>query len=184
MIIREAKAIDAASIAKVVVDTWRSTYTGIVPQEFLDSLSYDSITKVWHSHITDTNKIWPGWFIYVAEDDYGKVFGLAGGGPSHSPDLPFSGELGFIYLLKAFQRQGAGRQLLATVALLLKQQGHKSMLLWVFTSNKPSRAFYEAMGGKVAGERIIDRYGGLLSETAYGWDNLDVFEKIPGQRPV
>lgn len=52
------------------------------------------------------------------------------------------------------------------------------MLLWVFTANSPSRAFYEAMGGKVVGERVIDRYGGHLSETAYGWENLDVFEKM------
>lgn len=81
MIIREAQALDAASIAKVVVDTWRSAYTEIVPQEFLDSLSYENITKVWHSRITDTNNVWPGWFIYVAEDDDCKVFGFAGRRP-------------------------------------------------------------------------------------------------------
>jgi len=39
MLIRAAKAVDAASIGKVVVDTWRTTYTGIVPQDYLESLS-------------------------------------------------------------------------------------------------------------------------------------------------
>jgi GNAT superfamily N-acetyltransferase len=179
MIIREAIVADAAPLAKVVIDTWRSTYAGIVPQAFLDSLSYDNITNVWRTRITDTDNIWPGWFIYVAENEVGKLVGFAGGGPSSTPDLPFSGELGFIYLLKEFQGRGTGRQLFATVALRLKQQGHKSMVLWVFTANKPSRAFYESMGGKVAGERIIDRYGGHLSETAYGWKNLDVFDNMP-----
>jgi GNAT superfamily N-acetyltransferase len=161
----------------VVVDTWRTTYTGIVPQDYLESLSYEKATDVWHSRITDTNKIWPGWFTYVAEDDDGKVVGFAGGGPSQGYDLPFSGELGFIYLLKSYQRRGIGRQLAVTVALRLKQQGHKSMLVWVFTSN-PYRAFYEALGGRVVAERSIDRYGGNLAETAYGWENLGVFEKV------
>jgi len=174
MIIREAKAVDAVSIGRVVVDTWHTTYTGIVPQNYLDSLSYEKVTSVWHSRIMDTNKIWPGWFIYVAEDVDGKVVGFAGGGPSQGYDLPFSGELGFIYLLKSYQRQGTGRQLAMTVALRLKKQGHKSMLVWVFTAN-PCRVFYEVLGGRAVAKRVIDRYGGSLAETAYGWENVDVF---------
>jgi GNAT superfamily N-acetyltransferase len=175
-IIREAVADDAAAIGKVVVDTWRSTYTGIVPQGFLDSLSYKAMTDVWYGRITDNTKIWPGWFIYVVADDAGKVFGFAGGGPSLSPELPFSGELGFIYLLKEYQRKGVGRQLVFTVASRLEKLSHKSMLLWVFTDN-PYRRFYESLGGRMVGEKIVDRYGGHLSETAYGWDDLDTLIK-------
>jgi GNAT superfamily N-acetyltransferase len=171
--IREAIAADAGPIAKVVVDTWRSTYTGIVADSFLASLSYEKLTKLWQERITDPTKLWPGWFIYVAADDAGGVFGFAGGGPTLSPELPFSGELGFIYLLKAYQRRGTGRQLVKTVAARLNQIGHHSMLLWVFNAN-PSRAFYEALGGKVVGEKLVDRYGGNIPETAYGWGNLEV----------
>jgi hypothetical protein len=97
--IRQAVENDAAPLSKVVVDTWRSTYTGIVPQDFLNKLSYESIAGVWRERIANPGKLWPGWCIYVAENDEGRVFGFAGGGPSMSPDLPFSGELGFIYLL-------------------------------------------------------------------------------------
>ena len=40
MRIRAAKPADAGSLARVHVDSWRSTYTGILPDEFLAGLSY------------------------------------------------------------------------------------------------------------------------------------------------
>ena len=172
-IIRKAKTTDANAIARVVVDTWRSTYVGIVPSEYLESLSYSKAADRWRGNLSDMDKVWPGWFVYVAEED-GKVFGFAGGGPSNDYGLPFSGELGFIYLLKANQREGTGRQLAATVASRLKQEGYPSMVVWVFTQN-PYRAFYKALGGRVVADRFVDRYGGHIAETAYGWDDLDCF---------
>ncbi len=39
--IRPAVAADAAAIARVHVDTWRTTYRGIVPDEHLAKLSYE-----------------------------------------------------------------------------------------------------------------------------------------------
>lgn len=44
---REANIGDAPGIAKVHVDSWRSTYKGIIPQSFLDGLSYEQRTKLW-----------------------------------------------------------------------------------------------------------------------------------------
>ena len=35
--IREANLADAMAIAMVQVDSWRTTYAGIVPQEYLDA---------------------------------------------------------------------------------------------------------------------------------------------------
>ena len=180
MVIREAKEIDASSIAKVVVDTWRTTYTSIVPQNYLDSLSYQNTTNRWQERLSNTPKLWPGWFTYIAVDENGHVIGFSGGGPSNGYNLPFSGELGFIYLLKSQQRQGIGRQLAVAVALRLKKQGHNSMLVWVFSAN-PYRAFHESLGGRPVAERESDKYGASILETAYGWQDLEIFENI--QRP-
>jgi GNAT superfamily N-acetyltransferase len=177
MIIREAKTEDAAPIARVIVDTWRSTYVGIVPQHYLDSLSFKLLTDRWQGRLADTDKIWPGWSIFVAENDTGKVVGFAGGGPSQDHGLDFTAELGFIYLLKSCQRQGTGRLLLTTVALKLKEQGHNNMLVWVFSAN-PNRAFYEALGAHAVVERYIDKYEGHLAETAYGWPDIGVLSRI------
>lgn len=44
MHIRRATETDAAAIARVQVDSWRSTYKGIVPEQHLISLSYKERT--------------------------------------------------------------------------------------------------------------------------------------------
>jgi L-amino acid N-acyltransferase YncA len=179
--IREAKATDAAGIAKVTVDTWRTTYGGIVPPDFLNSLSYEERTAAWQNRYSDSSKLWNGWFTYVAENNEGEVIGFAGGGP-HRGDLPFSGELVFIYLLKSHQRHGIGSQLTATIASRLKQQGHNSMIVWVFVQNQ-YRSFYQALGGKVVGEKKVNYGGKNLREIAYGWQDLSMFEKLIENRP-
>ncbi len=40
VVIREAGIGDCGGIARVIVDTWRAAYRGIIAREFLDRLSY------------------------------------------------------------------------------------------------------------------------------------------------
>ena len=47
--IREAVPSDAPAIAKVHVDSWRTTYAGIVPDEDLASLSYGQREQAWQN---------------------------------------------------------------------------------------------------------------------------------------
>ncbi len=171
MIIREANAKDAASIARVSVDTMKETYPGIMPQALLDSLTYEKATIHWQ------NILLPRWFVYVAENEEGQVVGYTGGGTENGDLQGFTGELGFIYLLKLNQRQGIGRKMAATVAIKLKQLGHNSMFVWVLTAN-PYKAFYETLGGHPFAEREVNFGGENLSETAYGWHDLNIFDQI------
>ena len=175
--IREAKATDAASIARVDVDTGQTTYTDIMPKNYLDSRTYEQRTKVWQSRYLDSNKLWNGWFVYVAENDAGKVIGFAGGGPQHGEVQGYSGELGFIYVLQSHQRHGIGRQLTGVIVNRLKKQGHNSMIVWVLAAN-PYRSFYQALGGQVVGEKEVNYGGDDLPEIAYGWRDLSAFRKM------
>jgi GNAT superfamily N-acetyltransferase len=177
MIIREVKATDAASIAKVNADSWKTTYAGILPQEYLDSISYEQRTSIWQARLSDPKEIWQGWFYYIAEDEKGNIVGFAGGGPERTGNPRFSSELGVIYLLPSHQRMGIGRKLMATIALRLKQQGHKSMLVWVLEANH-NRSFYEALGGRRVAERHVNIGGVDLVEVAYGWHDLGLFARM------
>lgn len=47
VIIREAELVDAPGIAKVHVDSWRTTYKNIMSDDFLSHLSYEQRTKLW-----------------------------------------------------------------------------------------------------------------------------------------
>jgi len=52
-------------MARVHVDTWRTTYTGIVPAEHLANLSYERCQAGWIQHISDPQSMER---VFVAED--------------------------------------------------------------------------------------------------------------------
>ena len=168
MLIREAHAVDAAAIARVHVDSWRTTYEGILPSDFLASLSYEEREQSWKESLSV-----PGGktFICVAEDDEGRVVGFASGGPEREGNSVYRGELYAIYVLERCQRRGVGRCLAAAVIRRLVEQGIDSMMLWVLADN-PSRGFYETLGGRRIREKTAEVGGIEVVEVAYGWSNL------------
>ena len=171
MIIREATTRDASGIARVAVETWRATYSGIVPSEFLDSLSVETAEKRWQYRMSDPASLWPGWVYFVVEHPSDGVVGFAAGGPHPDNGLSFAAELAMVDLLQSYQHQGLGRRLVQSVATELRRRGHKSMLVWVLQAN-PHRSFYERLNGHVVGERQVNIGGTTLTEVAYGWRDL------------
>lgn len=168
MQIRPATLADAPGIAKVHVDTWRTTYTGLVPDEHLANLRYDRSANIWQRILTEwaeTN------FVYITEDTQGQIVGFASGGPEQKKDTVYDGELYAIYILEDAQGQGIGRQLTQAIAQHLLDAGFKGMKIWVLKGNA-SRGFYEALGGKVIGEKEEEISGQPVIEIAYGWPDV------------
>jgi ribosomal protein S18 acetylase RimI-like enzyme len=84
----------------------------------------------------------------------------------------YGGEIGALYILRAHQHRGIGRALMAALARALAELGHDAASLWVLRENAPARAFYEALGGEIVGEKSDASPGGTLVELAYGWRDL------------
>ncbi|HMD84586.1 MAG TPA: GNAT family N-acetyltransferase [Terriglobia bacterium] len=165
MHIREARPQDAPAIAKVHVDSWRTTYGRIVASEFLASLSNEESERMWLNGLSSsTNPV----SLFVAETPDGAVVGFAASGPEREGDATYKGELYAVYLLQNYQRQGVGSALIRACVQKLEQRGYSSLLLWVLRAN-PARHFYEALGGKVLREREIQIGNERLIEVAYGW---------------
>ena len=166
--IREAQPEDAAGIARVHVDSWRTTYRGLIPDAHLASLSYERREAMWRRLIQEAA---PTYTVFVAEGSAGEIVGFADAGPERSGDPVYAGELPAIYLLEAYQHRGIGRQLMRAVADHLTAHGMETMLLWVLAAN-PARQFYEALGGRLVRSQAIDIGGATLEEVAYGWTDL------------
>jgi GNAT superfamily N-acetyltransferase len=153
----------------VHVDTWRAAYRGIVPDDYLEGLSYDESERLWQDAIE------AGGCAFVAEDGTG-VFGFASGSPRErfSRELrEYEGELKTLYVLPSRKGAGAGRQLVGAVARHFADRGVNSMLLWAFAENHAARGFYESLGGVPVAEDSFELGGAWLSEVAYGWRDLD-----------
>jgi GNAT superfamily N-acetyltransferase len=155
--LREARQEDAAAIARVHVDSWRSTYRGIVPEGFLAEMSYEDFEDRWRGWLRNVGE--PRLVYRVAELPSGRIVGFATG---------YAGELYTLYLLREHQRAGIGQRLLGSVARGLAEGGTYSLLAWVLARN-PSRRFYEAVGGELLGSQEIEIGGARLEEVAYGW---------------
>ncbi|WP_315788156.1 GNAT family N-acetyltransferase [Fischerella sp. JS2] len=174
MIVREATHSDVAAIARVHVDTWRTTYQGIVPHEFLTNLSYEKRENGWHQVLNNAPK--DGNFTYVAEDESGQIVGFANGGVERAGDPVYQGELRAIYILKSHQKKGIGRELVWTVTQRLGQMKIDSMLVWILADN-PACQFYQTLGGQRVHEKEIERGGTKLIEIAYGWIDISNLQR-------
>ena len=165
--VREARCADAAGVARVHVESWRTTYRGIVPDDFLAGLSVEQRERHWARVLCGAGG---GEFVYVAEED-GQIVGFASGGPERSGDPIHKGELYAIYVLNTHQRRGLGRSLTRAVAERLARGGMRSMLVWVLAAN-PWRRFYEALGGRQVYVKPVEIGGITLDEVAYGWTDV------------
>jgi GNAT superfamily N-acetyltransferase len=180
MHIRTATVQDAAAIANVHVESWRTTYKGIVPDDFLAHLSPIAREQFWHRILTAPSS---RTVVYVVEEKNGKVIGFASGGPERSGDPVYTGELYEIYLLAQYQGQNRGRQLLSTLAHRLRQDGMATLLLWVLAEN-PARKFYERLGGRPVYEKTVIIGGAPLIEIAFGWQDVEMLiEPLKRQLP-
>lgn len=167
MTVRRATAGDAASIARVHADGWRTSYTGMIPESAFAGRGYEDRLRQWTGLLSRASDGAP---VFVAEADEGVV-GFVSGGATRSPELPFDGELYAIYVLPHQHGAGIGAALFRALAGALAQNGQRSLVLWVVEAN-PSRAFYERMGGVVVARRDESLGEGNVGEVAYGFRDL------------
>ena len=161
--IKLATPSDATGIAKVHTDSWRSTYTSIVDDGYLNGLDPATKAAWWAQAIAH------GAVVHVAVVD-GQIVGFANGGKNRE-DGKYEGELYALYLLKEYQGIGIGTLLFDAVVSELKSKGITSMMVWVLRDNS-SREFYIHQGGAYIRDMEIEIGGQTLVEEAYGWDSL------------
>jgi len=171
--LRPARIEDAPVLARVHIDTWRSTYGGIVPEAFLAGLSYERSAARWSETLTQLS---PEGVVLVAETPSGQVVGFASAGPLREPLADCDAEIYALYILQAYQGVGLGRQLVAQCARELAGKGFRSLVIWALKEN-PACGFYERLGGQRSGEKIVEIGGAPLVDVAFIWRELAALSK-------
>lgn len=179
-LIRPALPSDAAGIAQVHVESWRSTYPGMLPDRYLVGLSTATHEKRWRGLLTGAPP--RGRRTFVAQMG-ARVVGFASCGPQRTGLPGFGGEFYAVYLLDQAQGMGLGRRLLAAMAQQLLAGGTHAAVVWVLREN-PSRYFYERLGGDLLAEQPISFAGARLMEVAYGWTDLVPLARLAADPPV
>lgn len=175
MQIREATEADAAGLARVQVDSYRSAYAPYFPPSYLAQFSYEEQEGDWRELLLDGSDD----LLYVAETETGEIAGYALVRPDGGDIPPYEAELVALHVRAADRRRGIGQALIAAVAGRLLAGGVRSMLLWTIDAN-PARTLYERLGGTFLGEKQSDVDGTPLTEVAYGWLDLTALSNIAG----
>jgi GNAT superfamily N-acetyltransferase len=161
IVVRPAGADDARSIAEINVAGWRAAYRGLMPDEFLDSLSVDQRELAWRSRLESGEDAGdPAW---VAELNGAPIGYLASGPPRDDDVEASSAEIYAVYVAPDRWRAGAGRRLMETAASEWWRRGATSLRLWVLEGNSGARAFYESLGWVADGSRKSFDMGGFAT---------------------
>jgi GNAT superfamily N-acetyltransferase len=166
VLIRRATPGDARAIAEVVVAGWQAAYRGLMPNDFLDSLSVAGREAVWAEVLTrDADGGAPAWLALID----GRAVGFVSSGPPRDDDVPRpAAEIYAIYVVPAAWRQGVGRDLLEAATNHWRDIGTDALVLWVLEDNDPARRFYEALGWRPDGGRqLLEIAGTRLFEIRY-----------------
>ncbi|MER2295393.1 MAG: GNAT family N-acetyltransferase [Desemzia incerta] len=165
MLIRKATYDDIKGLAKVNVDSWRTTYKNIVPDTYLDSMSYDLREKSFQKALDDEQVI-----VYLAEDE--EVVGYIIGGKNREiEEFPaYEGELYALYILKEFHGRGIGKELVSKLFDELKAREIQHVMVKVLKDN-PAKLFYQRLGAKYVDVTCFEISHSKLAEEVYGWEN-------------
>jgi len=166
--IRAARPGDARTIARLDVETWRTTYAGMLSTAYLVGLSERRRELGWRGVILREPRD-----VRVAVDERGAIVGFGSCGPNRG-EPSFAGEVFTLYVAPDRQNQGIGRRLLVALFRRLVAVGRRSAIVWVLRDN-PSRFFYERLGGHQVSRRALPVGGAAVDALAYGWRDLPSF---------
>src|SRR5699024_10245759 len=114
MIIRRAVENDSQDVARVQVESWKTTYKGIAPDNYLKSMTVENRAPKWQAIIQSQ-------IVFVVETG-SEIIGFCNGGCNTGDYSDYQRELFALYLLQDYQRKGLGRQLFDKIITVFMQQ--------------------------------------------------------------
>lgn len=140
---REAVPADCYDLAVLKGKVWNTTYQGIYPQEKLTGYDVEKNKRIFESIVEN-----PEISLYVAIDRE-KLVGFMTCGKPYKPFRVYEQEIGLLYILSEYQRQGIGRAFFQIARKLVAERGYQEFFLSVNKRNYEAQKFYLAMEGEV-----------------------------------
>jgi len=139
---RKAKMDDCYAIAELKGIVWNTTYKGIYSEDKLSGYDVEKNQRTFQKIVDD-----PDIEMYVAENNQ-KIVGFMTCGKPYREFQHFQQEIGLLYILKEYQRQGIGKTFFDIARRQVQLNGHKEFFVAVNKQNIAAYEFYIAMGGE------------------------------------
>jgi ribosomal protein S18 acetylase RimI-like enzyme len=141
MRIRAASAEDCRAIAEVHVEAWQHAYRGMLPEQYLSSLSVAERESMWRRMVDEQ----PAHLLLACTAS--QVLGFVAFGASRDEDAQKDqAEIWAIYVKAEYWSTGAGRLLWLEALQRIVTAGYKTISLWVLAGNERAIRFYGRAG--------------------------------------
>jgi ribosomal protein S18 acetylase RimI-like enzyme len=139
--LREARPADARELAEIHVAAWRAAYGGLMPDDYLASLSVEQRTAFWQTIVAR-----PGPRMLALAELDGEIAGFCSFGPTRDEASSDIAEIYSVNVRPDRWRHGAGRLLCEHAFREAAAREHTAVTLWVLKGNDGARRFYERLG--------------------------------------
>lgn len=168
MKLRRAEPSDIEGLAYVSVETWKTTYAGLISDAFLSTLTVEGRKEIWDRSFKNLNI---DEVTFVLADNEDRLIGFVKGGRCRESNCDSAAEVYSIYILKEFQGSGYGKLLFKEMVEHLIGSHYHTLKVWVLEGN-PAVHFYTNLGGQIVGKKEIKIGEETLIELAVQWKDI------------
>ena len=168
LVLREATLADLQPLAELHVRTFNETHVG----PFESGPTFATREWQWREKLLEADATH---FVLVLETPARQLVGFIWCHPTNDNPV-WAARLNKIYLLRAYQRRGLGKRMVAAAVDRLLEHHLTSMALFTEVDNEPACRFYDQLGGE---RQLNERgeFGGM-----YGWPDLETLKShLTGQ---
>jgi len=161
--VRPARPDDAAGIARVQLDTWRTAYRRMLPASVLADLTQEWLAQRWHDAVTGPPTPRHRVLVAVEQAAQSYLVGFAAAGPADehalAPDEDagtFGGTVAAVTELLVeprWGRRGHGSRLLAASVDLWRADGFDTAVAWAYEQDPATTGFLTGAGWQPDGAR-------------------------------
>ena len=165
---RVADFNDLEGLAKLHAESWRESYRGIFPNNFLDNDVWIERKESWTNRLSSPKK---NQYVLVAIDNKEICGFICAFGNESSQWGTFIDNL---HVSKSAQGKGIGKQLMFLTAKWADENfQHKGVYLEVLEDNSSARSFYHRLGAKHQETNLWQPPGSndKVNDMLYVWEN-------------
>lgn len=163
--IRKAKKTDIKIISKIYIDSRRKTYKNILPDDYLNSLTYAQAEKKWEEYLENDNNV-----IFLHLDDKGTITSLAASKPyRHLKKCLY---LDSLHVSPEFQSKGIGKSLILKTAEFALENGYDTMTISILRGNDKAEKIYQYLGAVYLNDFINYFDNTSAMSTVFIWKDL------------
>ena len=125
--------------------SWHDAYAGLVCAAYLEKLTLEKCEEIAYQ--------WPDNILVAKDGD--RVIGFVAAAPNRDKNMPDTGEIIALYVLKEYYGTGVGKALMQ--AAIEQFCPYPTIALWVLKDNGRAIRFYEKCGFAATGEEQYEK---------------------------